>query len=76
MIKHFTSRPTAFSGFGGADIYMSKRLDDTWTNWSEPQNMGPDINSKLDDLFFNIPSTSDFAYYSRGVTKTMLTSIE
>lgn len=58
-----------FSGFGGADIYMSKRLDDTWTNWSEPQNMGPDINSKLDDLFFNIPSTSDFAYYSRGVTE-------
>jgi len=58
-----------FSGFGGADIYMSKRLDDTWTNWSEPQNMGPDINSKLDDLFFNIPSTSDFAYYSRGITE-------
>jgi OOP family OmpA-OmpF porin len=58
-----------FSGYGGADVYMSKRLDDTWTNWSEPQNMGPDINSKLDDLFFNIPSTSEFAYYSRGVTE-------
>lgn len=58
-----------FSGFGGMDIYTSTRLDDTWTNWSPPQNMGPDINSKLDDLFFNIPSTSDFAYYSRGVTE-------
>ncbi len=58
-----------FSGYGGADVYMSKRLDDTWTNWSEPQNMGPDINSKLDDLFFNVPSNSDFAYYSRGVTE-------
>lgn len=57
-----------FSGFGGADIYVSRRLDDTWTNWSEPQNMGPDINSKLDDLFFNVPSTSEFAYYSRAVT--------
>ena len=57
-----------FSGFGGADVYISKRLDDTWTNWSSPENMGPDINSKLDDLFFNIPSTSEFAYYSRGVT--------
>lgn len=57
-----------FSGYGGSDIYVSKRLDDTWTNWSEPQNMGPDINSKTDDLFFNIPSTSEFAYYSRGVT--------
>lgn len=58
-----------FSGFGGADVYVSTRLDDTWTNWSEPQNMGPDINSKLDDLFFNVPSTSEFAYYSRGVTE-------
>jgi OmpA-OmpF porin, OOP family len=57
-----------FSGYGGSDVYVSKRLDDTWTNWSEPQNMGPDINSKTDDLFFNIPSTSEFAYYSRGVT--------
>ena len=56
-----------FSGYGGADVYMSKRLDDTWTNWSEPQNMGPDINSKLDDLFFNIPSNSEFAYFSRAL---------
>lgn len=57
-----------FSGYGGSDVYMSKRLDDTWTNWSAPENMGPDINTKLDDLFFNIPSTSEFAYYSRGIT--------
>jgi OOP family OmpA-OmpF porin len=56
-----------FSGYGGADVYMTKRLDDTYTNWSEPKNMGPDINSKGEDLFFNIPSTSEFAYYSRGV---------
>ena len=58
-----------FSGYGGSDIYTSTRLDDTWTNWSEPQNMGPDINSKLDDLFFNIPASSEFAYYSRGITE-------
>ncbi|NOT75156.1 MAG: OmpA family protein [Cyclobacteriaceae bacterium] len=57
-----------FSGFGGSDVYVTTRLDDTWTNWSEPLNMGPDINSKLDDLFFNIPSASEFAYYSRGIT--------
>ncbi|MGC4023267.1 MAG: OmpA family protein [Cyclobacteriaceae bacterium] len=57
-----------FSGYGGSDIYVSKRLDDTWTNWSEPQNMGPEINSKKDDMFFNIPSTSDYAYFSRAVT--------
>lgn len=57
-----------FSGYGGADVYVSKRLDDSWTKWSEPQNMGPDINSKSDDLYFNIPSTSEYAYYTRGIT--------
>lgn len=57
-----------FSGYGGTDIYVSKRLDDTWTNWSEPENLGPDINSPKEDLFFNIPSNSEYAYYSRGVS--------
>ncbi|GAB1445744.1 MAG: OmpA family protein [Cyclobacteriaceae bacterium] len=56
-----------FSGYGGSDVYMTKRLDDTWTNWSEPENMGPDINTELNDLFFNIPSSSEYAYYSREV---------
>jgi len=57
-----------FSGYGGTDIYVSKRLDDTWTNWSEPENLGPDINSPKEDLFFNIPANSEYAYYSRGVS--------
>lgn len=65
---YFSSK--GFSGYGGSDIYVSKRLDDTWTNWSEPENLGPEINSPLEDLFFNIPANSDNAYYSRGVTET------
>jgi len=60
---------TGFSGYGGSDIYVSKRLDDTWTNWSEPENLGPEINSPLEDLFFNIPASSEYAYYSRGVSE-------
>lgn len=54
-------------GYGGYDIYVSKRLDDTWTNWSEPQNLGPDINSERDELFFNIPVTGNYAYYTKSV---------
>ncbi|MBL7838855.1 MAG: OmpA family protein [Cyclobacteriaceae bacterium] len=57
-----------FSGYGGTDIYVTKRLDDTWTNWSEPENLGSDINSPKEDLFFNIPANSEYAYYSRGVS--------
>ncbi len=54
-------------GFGGQDIYVSKRLDDTWANWSQPQNLGPDINSPKEDLFFNIPLTGNYAYYTQEV---------
>jgi outer membrane protein OmpA-like peptidoglycan-associated protein len=61
---------SGFSGYGGSDIYVTKRLDDTWTNWSEPENLGPEINSPLEDLFFNIPAASDHAYYSRGVSES------
>ena len=56
-------------GYGSYDIYVSKRLDDTWVNWSEPQNMGPDINSERDDLFFNIPVTGNFAYYTKSISE-------
>lgn len=54
-------------GYGGQDIYVSIRMDDTWTNWSEPQNIGPDINSPKEDLFFNIPLTGNYAYYTQEV---------
>ncbi len=67
---YFSSK--GFSGYGGADIYVTKRRDDTWTNWSEPENLGPEINSPHDDLFFNIPNFSEYAYYSRGVSENNL----
>lgn len=65
---YFSSK--GFSGYGGSDIYVTKRLDDSWTNWSDPENLGPAINSPLEDLFFNIPVTGDYAYYSRGLSET------
>jgi OOP family OmpA-OmpF porin len=58
-----------YSGFGASDIFMTKRLDDTWTNWSVPENLGPTINSQYEDLFFNIPGNSEYAYYSQGVSE-------
>jgi outer membrane protein OmpA-like peptidoglycan-associated protein len=38
------------------DIYMSKRLDDTWLNWSTPARLEAPINSKFDDSqpYFNM----------------------
>jgi len=36
-------------GQGGLDIYMSKKLPGG--TWSEPKNLGPDINTKYDEDF-------------------------
>lgn len=49
-------------GFGNCDIYYSKRLDDTWLNWSEPVNMGDDINTSDWDAYYSISAKGDYAY--------------
>ncbi len=36
-------------GKGGMDIYVSRRLDFTYTSWSVPQRLIEDINSESDD---------------------------
>ena len=38
---------------GGMDVYTSTRLDETWTKWSQPTNMGKEINSLEDDWGYN-----------------------
>lgn len=55
-----------FSGYGGFDIYLSRRLDDTWQNWSEPENLGAGFNSREDDIFFNFTENDEYAYFTRG----------
>jgi outer membrane protein OmpA-like peptidoglycan-associated protein len=51
-------------GYGDADIYVTTRLDETWTNWSEPVNLGPVINSPEWDGYITIPASGEFAYFS------------
>lgn len=57
---------SGFRGYGKADIYVTKRLDDTWTNWSAPENMGKGVNGPQDDVYFNIPSSGNIAYFTKG----------
>lgn len=52
------------SGYGGYDMFMSRRLDDTWTNWSPPVNLGSKINSAGHDYYYTIPASGDYAYFS------------
>ncbi len=46
-------------GFGDLELFKSVRLDDTWTNWSEPIHLGKFVNSPLSDLGFQITATAD-----------------
>ena len=39
-------------GYGDADIYMSRRLYDSWDIWTEPINLGSQINSDAFDAYF------------------------
>lgn len=50
--------------YGKADIYVTRRLDDTWKNWSPPQNLGPIINTDLNDQGFTLAASGTEAYLS------------
>ena len=52
-----------FSGFGGMDMYFTRRLDSTWEHWSEPQNLGPGLNTPGWDGYYTIPASGDYAYF-------------
>lgn len=55
------------SGFGGYDIYVTKRLDESWTNWSVPENLGPAVNGAMDDEFFSLTLDGDYGVFSKQV---------
>ena len=52
----------ALPGYGSADIFVTKRLDDTWKKWSKPKNLGPTINSSDWDTYYSISAKGDYAY--------------
>lgn len=52
-------------GLGSADIFMSKRLNpNSWTQWSEPINLGKSINTTSKDAFY-LSNSGKFAYIVR-----------
>jgi len=49
-------------GKGEQDIWMSKRLDESWTKWSEPVNLQEPINSEGSEAFFTLDAGGEYAY--------------
>lgn len=56
------------AGYGSADIFASTRLDDSWTKWSEPRNLGPSINGPGFDAYFTLTADGKQAYYVSAKT--------
>lgn len=62
--KYLYYSSTGFVGFGGEDIYVSKRMGTGWTNWTEPLNLGPLVNTKSDDIGFALSSSGNEAFFN------------
>lgn len=55
------------SGYGQKDLFLTRRLDNTWQSWTEPQNLGPVLNSEVDDMFLFLPKNGAYGYFCRYV---------
>lgn len=57
---YFSSNGRA--GIGGVDIYMARRTGSGWTEWTQPRNLGPEINTTGFDGYLSVPASGDVAY--------------
>lgn len=54
-------------GYGSNDIWMSRRLDSTWQNWSEPVNLGPKVNTSKWDCYYVLDAKGEYGYMSSSL---------
>jgi hypothetical protein len=58
-------------GLGGLDVFVATRQSDSsWTEWSEPVNLGKQINGPYNDWGFQITTGGDLAYYATAEKKS------
>lgn len=55
-------------GLGGSDIFYSDRLDESWTQWSKPVNLGSVINTEGFDAYFSMNDSVAWFSSSSGVS--------
>ena len=52
-------------GLGRLDVFKTVRLSETsWTEWSEPRNVGKHINTAGDDWGYTVSTSGEIAYFS------------
>ncbi len=53
---------TGHRGYGGMDLFMSRRLDESWKRWSTPVNLGAEVNTVGDEASISLTVRGDSAY--------------
>ena len=51
-------------GYGAEDIFLARRINDGWQEWTEPENLGRPINGPGKDAYFTLPANGSYAYYT------------
>lgn len=51
-------------GNGSFDVFAATRLDESWTNWSTPENLGSQVNSEGRELYYRSYPGLGFALYT------------
>jgi len=49
-------------GQGSNDVYVCKRVDNTWKHWSKPVNLGPGVNTEGYDAYYSVAASGEYAY--------------
>jgi hypothetical protein len=65
-------------GYGQADIFVSRRLGNGWTNWTTPENLGPEINTEKFDGYFSAGAKLGIGYIvsrSNSIGKTDIITV-
>jgi len=56
-------------GLGKLDVFKSVRLDpESWTEWSEPVNLGKEINTVDSDWFYRVSTDGNHTFFSGGAS--------
>ncbi len=50
-------------GYGSADMFVSRRIGDSWTEWTEPRNLGPQLNTRGWDNYYTLPASGEYVYF-------------
>lgn len=50
-------------GYGSKDMFVTRRIGDSWTEWSDPENLGPQLNTPGWDAYYSIPANGKYVYF-------------